>query len=186
LPLALNIYSGAYGNPYSAGFDSNGNFHIHYDRGLGGKLFVLEGANRPDRLSGATQVTASADVSSVIAGTLNIAAADLATKDVSGVTMGFIQGVGGGAWAYRLSPTYEAKYIGSIFKAGSTGTLAQSFGSMFTFNNEIYAAANNGDGVYKLHLDNFDFDNPSTVVFEYMGPSISTDGNDGMNCLNGK
>jgi hypothetical protein len=181
LPLANNK------NPNSAGFDSNGNYHIHYIPALGNKLFVLEGANRPDRLSGATQVTASADLSSLSnAGTLNVAAADLATKNVNGVTMGFIQGVGGGAWAYRLSPTYEAKYIGSIFKAGSTGTLAQSFGSMFTFNNEIYAAANNGDGVYKLHLDNFDFDNPSTVVFEYMGPSMPSSANDGMNCLNGK
>ena len=70
-------------------------------------------------------------------------------------------------------------------QAGSSGDLAQSFGAMFTFRNQVYAAADDGDGVYRINLDGFDFDSPSTpvAVFEYVGRSVSTSGNDGLNCL---
>lgn len=70
-------------------------------------------------------------------------------------------------------------------QAGSSGVLAQSFGSMFTYNNEVYAAANNGDGMFRINLDGFDFDSPSkpAAVFEFVGQSMPTSGNDGMNCL---
>ena len=49
----------------------------------------------------------------------------------------------------------------------------------------MYIAANNGDGIYRMTFENFDFDSPSssTVVFEYAGPSVRTTKNDGMNCL---
>ena len=152
---------------------------------------MLEGNNRPDRLTGATQVSASTDLSSLthLSGNSlgSVTTGDLAVKDVDNVAIGFFQGYGGSAWAYRLVPSFEAKQIGSEYKAGTkTGNLAQTFGSMWTFQNEIYAAANNGDGIYRLLLDNFDFDNPSKAVFEYVGPSIACSGNDGMNCLNGK
>ena len=73
-------------------------------------------------------------------------------------------------------------------QAGSSGLLAQDFGSMFTYNNQVYAAANNGDGMFRINLDDFNFDSPSrpAAVFEYVGQSMPTSSNDGMNCLKAK
>ena len=109
------------GIPDAGGFDGHGNFHVYYKPSLGNKIFVLAGANRADQLTSTPTANHAslADLSSLPGHDLSprsVNTGDLALKEVNGTTIGIIQGTGGGAWAYRLSPSFEFKWIGSTLK----------------------------------------------------------------------
>ena len=163
--------------------DASGAYHIITGRapGLPAWLYVLDGEKRPDLLEGYAQHDAPgiADFSSMemMAEVGHYQPYDLATKEVGGVTYGFFISPGGGASSYRVSP-YEQKFLGNLqAKAGTTQTLtaAQKWGALWTYGNEVYAAASNGEGVWRLLLEDSDFDSPGPITVEYMGPSDAAD-----------
>ena len=109
------------GIPNAGGFDGHGNFHVYYIPSLGNKIFVLAGANRPDKLTSTSTANHASlsDLSSLSGHDLSpasVVTADLAIKEINGTTIGIIQGTDGGAWAYQLSPSFEFKSIGSTLK----------------------------------------------------------------------
>ena len=152
-------------NPYWSGsFDASGAYHIF--GGISGgitRVYVLDGDKRPDSLEGFAQHdTAGIEDLSSMASTGDLSQLtpyDLATKVVDGVSYGFFISSGGAAWSYRASP-FGYKRHGTQAKAGTTQTLttAQKWGALWTYGNEVYAAASNNEGVWRLVLDEYNFD----------------------------
>ena len=94
---------------------------------MGNKLFVLTGADRPDQLKPTTNISdpslknlsglSGHDLISYDTGSpANVDTGDLAVKEINNETIGIVQGLGGGAWAYRLSPIFESIRVDSTLK----------------------------------------------------------------------
>ena len=164
---------------WSGSFDASGAYHII--TGLGGGdqplLYVLDGNKRPDSLEGYAQHDAAgiADLSSMAeTGVLSqLTPYDLATKQIGNVSYGFFISSGGGARSYTVSQFDDHKWHGIQAKPGTNQDLtkAQKWGALWTYGNEVYAAAPNGEGVWRLLLDDLDYDSISTIRMEYVGPS---------------
>jgi hypothetical protein len=59
---------------------------------------------------------------------------------------------------------------------------SDTFGASWSFQNQLYFARNNGDGVFEIKTDSIDLAAKKFAIHK-VASSITTDQNDGMNCL---
>ena len=195
--------------PNSATFDSEGNYYFDmaYISGKGFKdnfrIWKLEGV---DKLEGFKDRNADfiadfsnmpATASAALPDALNNRflvhqPADLAPifadYEVPGTFAEYLVGVffDNGLWLYVSNPETETFWFFKVphekcpdeLKALQNGI--ETFGAGWTYDRRMLFSANSGAGIFEVTLDDLEKESASIV---YVGPTIITGKNDGMNCL---
>ena len=70
----------------------------------------------------------------------------------------------------------------STYHSGASTPSASRYGSMWVYDNDIYAAHNNDGGVWKIVTSSWSWTGSNAVQLQYTGPSLPSSTNDGLNC----
>ena len=174
----------------TAAFDSDGKYHVLRHGAGNGAVWVISDLHiLTGYAPGQYDHASLTDFSSLPkTGNTPFRFADVGVKNISGTQYGFLLETGANPpsiMVYRVDPFQTQTFtIDTQATSGYAISSSSGWGSIWSYAGDVLAAANGGDGVWKLQLDDFDFtDTSNPITMEYVGPSQATGVNDGMNCM---